>query len=43
MQHIAIFKEEFEGVEVNSISERDLHDYLEVKNDFKKWIKSKLE
>ena len=43
MQHIEIFKEEFEGVEVNSISARDLHDYLEVKKDFTDWIKAQLE
>ena len=43
MQHIAILKQEIEGVEVNSISARDLHEYLEVKKDFTDWIKTQLE
>ena len=43
MQHIAIFKKEIDGVEVNSISAKDLHEYLEVKKDFSDWIKNQLE
>ena len=43
MEHIQITKQTIEGVEINSISARDLHDYLEVKKDFTDWIKAQLE
>lgn len=43
MKHIAIMKQEIEGVEVNSISAKDLHKYLEVKKDFSDWVKMQLE
>jgi len=43
MKHIAIIKQNIEGVEINSISAKDLHKYLEVKKDFSDWIKTQLE
>ena len=43
MKHIQIIKQEVDGFEVNSISAKDLHKYLEVKKDFSDWVKTQLE
>ena len=43
MRHIAIFKEEFQGAEVNSVNSRDLHSNLEIKTEYSHWIKRAIE
>ena len=39
MKHVQIIKQVLDGAEVNSVNSRDLHDDLEVKTDYSKWIK----
>lgn len=39
MRHISILRQDFQGMETNSVNSRELHKNLEIKTEYSHWIK----